>query len=97
MNVQEKAENCPIIDSPYPYLFDGITEDEKCFEHFYLMTHPFLLLEKKYKPLVKQIVDGDIEEVPVENYLFTPSYIKDNNWRYTKETFYEYHPQLINE
>ena len=36
----------PVVDYPYPYHFDGITDDEKCFEHFYLMLNYDWFAEK---------------------------------------------------
>lgn len=79
----------PVID--YPFMFDGITEDEKSFELKYLNLNYELVAQHKYKPLVQQIIDGDITEVPEEYLSFAPSYIFDNTWRYTIETYLENH------
>lgn len=84
----------PVVDYPYPYHFDGITDDEKCFEHFYLMLNYDLFAEKKYKPLIRQLLDGDISEVPIEYLKYCLSYARDNTWQYNLETYYQNHGKV---
>lgn len=82
----------PAVD--HPYMFDGITEDEKCFEACYLWKNIEKTADRSYKPLIKQLLNGEVDEIPVKYMDFTPSHLKDPSWKYTKETFLENHPRF---
>lgn len=88
---KEKILKGPVPAVDYPYRFEGITDDEACFEQAYLMLNIELYAEKKYKPLIQQLLDGDISEIPVEYLEYCLSYARDNTWRYTLETYYQIH------
>lgn len=93
MAVQEISVNLPAVD--YPYVFDGITEDEKCFEACYLWKNIEKTADKSYKPIIKQLLNREVNEIPVEYMDFTPSFLKDSKWRYTKDTFEKMHPNFV--
>ncbi|MBQ6873675.1 MAG: hypothetical protein IJO24_05165 [Clostridia bacterium] len=88
---KEKTINGPLPVVDYPFLFDGITDDEACFENRYLNLNYELCRDRKYEPLIKQLLEGKIAEIPVEYLKFTPSFLDNENWRYTKETYYKNH------
>ena len=56
------------IASAAPFYFDGITFDEFFIEMFYYDYHHAILVPKyiKYKSVRKQLMDGDISEIPDE-------------------------------
>ena len=79
----------------HPYWFHEITEDEESFEQYYLWQNIELVFERKYEPLIKQLLNNRIQEIPIEYLILAPSYIKNSRWRYTKETFINNHPNFI--
>ncbi len=90
----DKIVTRPLPAVGYPFIFEGITDDEACFENYYLHFNSHLIMEDKYEPLIKQLLDGKIEEIPTEYLKLSPSFINDSNWRYTKETYYQNHTDL---